>query len=95
MRGVLFDLDGVQAESEGVVAQVWQRTLAEEGLTLGLPEIAKQFSGKQFEDVLAYLAAQHTFDASPQFIPLLEERFNAVMSEVTPIEGAGERRCHG
>lgn len=90
MRGVLFDLDGVLVESEGVVAGVWQRTLAEEGLTLELPEIAREFGGKQFEDVLRYLAEHYAFRASPQFIPLLEERFNAVMAEVTPIEGAGE-----
>ena len=85
---VLFDLDGVLVESEGIIARVWQDVLAGYGLNLDLAEIAAHFTGQRFEPVLAYLAEQHGFVPPPDFLDLLEVRFNAAMSGVTAIEGA-------
>lgn len=90
IRAVLFDLDGVLVESEGVIAGVWQRVLAEAGLSLALPEIASHFTGKLFEDVLAYLAGRYGFTPSDDFLITLENNFNAAMNEVTAIEGAAQ-----
>lgn len=87
---VLLDLDGVLVESEGLIAQVWQRVLAEYGLRLDLAEIAGQFTGQRFEGVLAYLGTQHAFVPPPGFLDTLETRFNAAMPGVTAIEGAAE-----
>ena len=85
---VLFDLDGVLVESEGVIALVWQRALAEAGLNVTLPEIAEHFTGQPFGGVLAYLHGRYDFRPPPGFLNLLEDRFNAAMSEVVAIEGA-------
>ncbi|AAF11182.1 HAD family hydrolase [Deinococcus radiodurans] len=87
---VLFDLDGVLVESEGIIAQVWQSVLAERGLHLDLTEIAMYFTGQRFDGVLAYLAQQHDFVPPPDFLDVLETRFNAAMTGVTAIEGAAE-----
>ena len=87
---VLFDLDGVLVESEGLIAQVWQSVLAESGLRLDLTEIARQFTGQRFEGVLAYLDEQHGFLPAPDFLDTLEARFNAAMPGVSAIEGAAE-----
>lgn len=87
---VLFDLDGVLIESEGLFAPIWQRTLAEFGLNLDLEEVNRHFTGQQFDPVLHYLEAQHAFTPAPDFLTVLSGRFNEAVTQVTPIEGAAD-----
>lgn len=89
-HAVLFDLDGVLVESEGLFAPIWQRTLAEFGLSLPLEEVNRHFTGQQFGRVLGYLEERHGFTPAPGFLTVLSGRFDEAVAGVTPIEGAAD-----
>jgi HAD superfamily hydrolase (TIGR01509 family) len=53
---IIFDLDGVLVDSEGLSCGCLQKLLAESGAALDLPEIYERFLGRGFHAVADYLA---------------------------------------
>jgi HAD superfamily hydrolase (TIGR01509 family) len=85
---IIFDLDGVLVDSEGLSCGVLQALLAEEGIALDLPEIHTRFLGRGFHAVVEHYRAVHAVAPPADF----RSRFDAAVAtafteSLQPISG--------
>lgn len=85
---VLFDLDGVLIDSEGLIGGLWHEVLREHGLELPAPEVAARTVGRTFGPVLDELHAAYGWAAPGGFQDRLGSRLNEALGAVQAIEGA-------
>lgn len=87
---VLFDLDGVLVDTESLITELWADIFEGHGLALTPAEITRLTAGQRFEGVLHALEEQRGWKAPEDFLPMLDDRFNAAFGHVPLIEGAVE-----
>lgn len=85
---VLFDLDGVLIDSEGLIGGLWHEVLREHGLDLPAPEVAARTVGRTFGPVLDDLRLAYGWAAPADFQERLGGRLNGALGAVQAIEGA-------
>lgn len=60
-HGILFDLDGVIIDSEGLYTRFWEDT--EQEFPTGIPDFARLIKGTNLEKILEHFPTQQTRDA--------------------------------
>ena len=86
---VLFDCDGVLADSEPITNAVLRDMLEEIGWTLTADECMRIFIGKALKDEAAIIEANTGRPLSDEWLTQFRERRNArIAAEVMPIRGA-------
>ena len=84
-RALIFDLDGVLADSIPVVEAAWERWAAQHGIDEG--RAAAAIMGRRAVDVVALLAPQLDVQREASFVEALEEED---VHRIRPILGARE-----
>src|SRR5690242_5110728 len=74
LRAIIFDFDGVIADSEPIHLAVFQRVLGELGLFLSREEYYADYLGYDDKGCFAAFLAAHGHPASPETIARLVER---------------------
>jgi HAD superfamily hydrolase (TIGR01509 family) len=98
---VIFDFDGVIADSEGLACEVLARYVTELGVPMSRQEALDRFTGKRVSDVTA-MVEQLTGVRLPEFAEELQRRtFDAFKTDLREVSGVGHflesqkglRRC--
>lgn len=88
---VLFDCDGVLADSEGLVNAVVAEDLTARGWRISALQAKETFLGMAAPDMIPMIEARIGHALPPDWIPVLSHRIaGAMMRSLRPIEGAPE-----
>lgn len=88
---VIFDCDGVLADSEKIAVKIDMLILADLGWPMSLDEVAERFVGRSFADMAADIAA-HLGRPLPDGwdVPYRKLHREALEAELTPVDGVVE-----
>lgn len=87
---VLFDLDGVLVDSEGLANTVWVELLAEHGLTLDRTVLMARAVGSTHAALFDWLRGEYRWERPASFLPELDARLAQAFNATPVIEGARE-----
>jgi HAD superfamily hydrolase (TIGR01509 family) len=86
---VIFDCDGVLADSERVTVEVESKLLTELGWTIAPDEVAELFLGRT-DAYMRQVIAERVPDLPADWEAQLDERYLAAQHELHPVEGIAE-----
>lgn len=94
MRAILFDFDGVLADSEALANAVLAEVISEQGHQTSLEDSYRLYMGKRFDDVIAAIEAQLGRSLPDEFPGHFQERTLArFRSDLTEVPGASAFLC--
>jgi HAD superfamily hydrolase (TIGR01509 family) len=89
---ILFDFDGVLADTEPVHCACWAEVLAPQGIALEWPEYRERYMGIDDREMLRILAAKAApplaWDVLWQLYPAKKDRFRARVTSSPPFDAA-------
>lgn len=96
---VIFDMDGVIADTQRIHARLEAEILAYYGLSIEPAEISRRFAGRSNKDMFAELFDERGLPSpyTPAISDLIADRFSRCAHEIVGIEGTIEviRQLHG
>jgi HAD superfamily hydrolase (TIGR01509 family) len=85
---LILDCDGVVVDSEPITIRVLTEMLNEMGLSIGVEEAARRFTGHTFDRTLELIAELAGAPLAQDFVPNYRDRtFTAMEAELKPIAG--------
>lgn len=91
MRPVIFDMDGVLADSEGISCEVAAAVMSECGAKIDKEEVRQRFVGMSTPSMLKTVAAERRMEFPEDIQTTIRERcFVAYQNRLKPIEGMDE-----
>lgn len=92
---VVFDFDGVIADSEVISLSTLQTTLAEHGLELPMAQVQEAFLGRSLAAIEAHVAERSPASSAAGFAAAWQARlFQRFRDELRPVPGIGELLEH-
>ena len=90
LKSVIFDLDGVVADSHPLHIRTWRRFLSTRGLTVTDEKLAFVRDGRRKEDILRYFLGELSYDQVQAHGREKDRLFREEVQSLRTIEGVGE-----
>lgn len=88
---VIYDLDGVLVDSEGLLARVWSRLLGEHGVSIAPDQLIRRFVGGTGQTMAAVIVAETGNSLADETLSVIRTQARAALArELAAVDGAAD-----